>query len=159
MESLTGKKAYTEGLSWAAARWRYLPPTPQILKVSKEALPGFSYIYHPDGLSTTSLAQGCILGTASGNRKCKLDALSKDRDCWSPPLGPSRVMSSPHPLSALHPSWSAFITLYAPLFCNVPWLFRKGCHSDGGGQLGGCLLAPEADVTEIMQIHAGEKPD
>lgn len=34
------------------------------LKASLEALAGFSHVHYPDGLSNTSLSQGCILETA-----------------------------------------------------------------------------------------------
>ena len=34
----------------------------RILKVYTEALTGFSHIYHPHGLNTTLLSEGCVLG-------------------------------------------------------------------------------------------------
>lgn len=43
-------------------------PPPSILKVYTKALPGFSHIYHPDGLSSTLLFQSFILGNDSGCR-------------------------------------------------------------------------------------------
>ena len=58
---------------------RFLHPPTIILKVYIEALTGFSHVYHPDGLNTTFLCQGCILGAASGNREGKKYIYSKDR--------------------------------------------------------------------------------
>lgn len=46
-------------------------PTIQILKVYKEALTGFSHIYHAGVANTTSLSQGHDLGAASGSRRGK----------------------------------------------------------------------------------------
>lgn len=40
-------------------------PTCWTLKVYVEALPGFSQIFSPDGLNSTSLSQGCILENGS----------------------------------------------------------------------------------------------
>ena len=47
---------------------RSLPPPTKILGIYIEALMGFSHIYYPDGLTTTSLSQGCMLETASAIR-------------------------------------------------------------------------------------------
>lgn len=47
-------------------------PPARILKVYNEALMGFSHMHHPDGLHTTLLFQGCVLGAGptvgTGNR-------------------------------------------------------------------------------------------
>lgn len=45
-----------------------------------DAFPGFSHVYHPDGLNTTSPSQGYIFGAASGSWKGEQDAHSKDRE-------------------------------------------------------------------------------
>ena len=39
--------------------------THQNLKVYTEALKGFFYLHHPNGLNNTLLFQGCVLGAAS----------------------------------------------------------------------------------------------
>ena len=39
---------------------RSLPPPTEILGIYIGALLGFSHIYYPDGLNTTSLSQGCM---------------------------------------------------------------------------------------------------
>lgn len=63
---LISKRTYIQGLSWAAARQEhlciYLPF--RILKLYVEALTVFRHIYHPDGLNSTLLSQGCVLRSA-----------------------------------------------------------------------------------------------
>lgn len=70
----------------------------QILKVYTEALTEFKHIYrrtslgfshacHQHGLSSTFLAQGLDLGAASGKRKGKWNAHSKDRGVGEEPPG------------------------------------------------------------------------
>ena len=49
------------------------------LEVRTEVLPGFSHVHSTDHFITTLLSQGCVLETASGNEKGKLNAQSKDR--------------------------------------------------------------------------------
>lgn len=58
-----------------------------------EALTGFRHMYCPDGLSTTSLTQGCVLGAVSGGRKGRQNPHSKGGEgqgasnCWGPAHG------------------------------------------------------------------------
>lgn len=56
-------------LSWGAASLADLHICPVNLKVYVEVLTGFRYGYCPDGLNTTSLSQGYILGAASESGK------------------------------------------------------------------------------------------
>lgn len=53
-------------------------PTPKSYS-SPADLTGFSNVYQPDGLNSTSLSQGYILRAASKSRKGKWDAHSKAR--------------------------------------------------------------------------------
>ena len=54
----------TRLLSGSCKMSRSLPPPARILGVYIEALVGFSLMYRPDGLNTTSLSQGCVLEMA-----------------------------------------------------------------------------------------------
>ena len=59
---------YTRFVSDGCMMHRSPPPPTKILGIYIEALMGFSHIYYPDGLTTTSLSQGCMLETASAIR-------------------------------------------------------------------------------------------
>lgn len=61
-DNFRNKEIYVWGLSWALGEEISVPPT-SILKVYREAWMGFSYIHHHDGLSSTLLSQGCVLGS------------------------------------------------------------------------------------------------
>lgn len=59
------RKAY---LGWQQEKW-IRTSTHQILKTYKEVLTGVSHVYLAGVFSTTSLSQGRVLGTASGERE------------------------------------------------------------------------------------------
>lgn len=62
---LISKRTYIQGLSWAARQEHLCIYVPfRILKLYVEALTVFRHIYHPDGLNSTLLSQGCVLRTA-----------------------------------------------------------------------------------------------
>lgn len=62
-----------------ATRWVNLCTLPSNLKSHTEALTGFSHVCRPDGLSTTFLSQGYVLGANSGSGEGKHTAHSQDR--------------------------------------------------------------------------------
>lgn len=64
-------------IGWQQDKW--IPtPTQQILKAYEEAFPGLSHVYHSGVFNTTLLSQGCVLGTASGERERKQNPHSID---------------------------------------------------------------------------------
>lgn len=73
MAVLKSKGTSIWGLPWVASRWidRCSHPPTRILEVYIEDLPEFSGIYHPDGLCSTLVFQGSILGSDSGNGETK----------------------------------------------------------------------------------------
>lgn len=73
----------------------------RILKVYIEALTGLSHVDHPDGLKTTFLCQGCVLGAASGNREGKKYTYSKDRGgIGEPPITHIQLVGQPVVMSS-----------------------------------------------------------
>lgn len=90
-----------------------------------KVLTGFSHVYHPDGLLTTLLPQGCILGTvpsvelAGGTRiprtrdgmRCPVSQLPDQPiamcSWWTPPSPWLLLKSHMPPSSAVCPEWSA----------------------------------------------------
>lgn len=77
----------------AAARGVDLHTTCRLLQVYTEAVTGLRHGDHPDGLNTTSLSPGHILGAASGGREGEGNPHSKGRggvgasDCLGPGHG------------------------------------------------------------------------
>lgn len=73
----------------------------KILKVYIEALTGLSHVDHPDGLKTTFLCQGCVLGAASGDREGKKYTYSKDRGgIGEPPITYIQLVGQPVVMSS-----------------------------------------------------------
>lgn len=86
----------------------------RILKAYREALPGFSHVWHPGSLNTTVLSQSCVLGAAPGSKKCKWNAyFKKRRRGWeaSNCLGPAWGSIGGHRFSVSSPNREVLWTL------------------------------------------------
>ena len=99
---------YTRFVSDGCMMHRSLRPPTKILGIYIEALMGFSHIYYPDGLTTTSLSQGCMLETASAIRlgaEWTFPGQGRVRSLWLPEsiqlLGQQPVTFCPWLLSTL----------------------------------------------------------
>lgn len=96
---------------------KQISPTYQILSFI-EALTGFSHLYSPDGLKTTSLPPGYILEAVSGSGESRQNPHSKDRGQGEEPLVAG--VQLPGPLGA------ASLREHSP---TLPWCWSSSLQS------------------------------
>lgn len=110
---LIGKKIYIWGFSWAAARCVALCGSLPNLKSLHRCLNWDQlYIYHPDGLNTTSVSQGYLRGGLREQVECTL-------------LGEGRGWGASYCLDPVH-TWTRGHVL--PMSPQKSFLIYNACH-------------------------------